>query len=127
MNSSVRVIILLFTVFIGSFSIAFAETFFDSCMRRYSPPAGPNYGFMAAQAACHAAMTRYKNMQRAALCVAAGSKSIESPAGFNALVARCYGNLPVDPEIKMYQCIFPNYLKIRTRTEMDVLIQRCKH
>ena len=127
MKTLLTIFTLVFTVFIGSFSITLAETFFDKCMRKYSPPAGPNYGFMAAQAACHAAMTRYKNMQRAALCVAAGSKSIQSPAGFNALVTRCYGNLPVDPEIKMYQCIFPNYLKIRTRAEMDVLIQKCKH
>jgi hypothetical protein len=102
------------------------ETFFDNCMRKYSPPPGPNYGFIAAQSACHAAKTRSKEKQRAALCVAGGSKGIKSPKQFNSLVERCYGSLPVDPGITMNQCIFPNYLKVRSQAELNTLVQLCK-
>ena len=41
--------------FIFNPGIVSAQSAFDSCMRKYSPTPGPNYGFMAAQSACHAA------------------------------------------------------------------------
>ena len=122
----VLAILLISLAFDVSKNPALAESFFDRCMRKYSPPPGPTYGFMAAQSACHAAMTRHKEKQRAALCVAGGSKNIQSPKQFDTLVSRCYGTQPVDREIKMNQCIFPNYMKVRSRAELDTLVQLCK-
>ena len=114
-------------VFIFNPGIVSAQSAFDSCMRKYSPTPGPNYGFMAAQSACHAATrATSKKHQRAALCVASASKKVRSPKQYNLIVERCYGSLAVDPQIALTQCILPNYLKVRSQAELQTLVRLCK-
>jgi len=107
--------------------IASAQSVFDRCMRRYSPTPGPNYGFMVAQSACHAAIRApSKKHQSAAICVARTSKNIGSPTQYNSIIERCYGSLAVDPQIALTRCILPNYLKVRTQAELQTLVRLCK-
>ena len=85
-------------------------TSFDDCMQQYSPPAGPNLGFMAAKAACHTYFRSKTSQQRAAaLCVASEAKVVKTSRDFDNYVKDCFGRTPVGSIIAQMQCIMPNY------------------
>jgi len=114
--------------FVMSTGPVLAETAFDSCMRTYAPPPGPTYGFMAAQAACQAVVrTGGKRQRQAAVCVAGSTRKIRSPKQFDSVVERCYGRVPVHPQIKFVQCLLPNYMKANSQEKMNRLVQQCQN
>lgn len=105
---------------------AFAETAYDQCMHGSSVSPGPNYPFMVAQAGCQAAVrARSEAERRAALCIVKASLKVKSPEIFDTVVAKCYGLLPIDPNVKLNQCILPNYMKVRSQDEMQKIIRSC--
>ena len=99
---------------------------FDDCMKRYSPPPGPNLGFMAAQAACQTFLRASTDQQRtAALCLAAEADAVKDARDFDSSVKKCFGGVPVGRNIAQMQCVMPNYLRVRSQADLQALMRKC--